>query len=90
MLKAVLEGIEPNGGIGNAIAGISQLQSPMMAGKGISIYLKVVTMGDSFTNFIATLGNLDGGLIVCPTGILAVGGTVVPGSACRRNNERLR
>ena len=50
----------------------------MMAGKGIPIFEGIARTGDSFTNFIATLGNLDGGpLLYAQTGILAVGGALV-------------
>ena len=81
-IKAVFEGIGSIiMGIGNAIAGIFLAigKAAMMAGKGISfIFEGIASMGDSFTNFIATLGNLDGGqLLYAATGILAVGGALV-------------
>lgn len=67
-------------GIGNAIAGIFTAigKAAMMAGKGIAfIFEGIAKMGDSFTNFIKEIGELNGGqLIMAAGGIMAVGGAL--------------
>ncbi len=68
-------------GIGNAIAGIFIAigKAAMMVGKGISfIFEGIAKMGDSFTNFIKAIGELNGGqLIMAAGGIMAVGAALL-------------
>ena len=80
-IQAVFEGIGSIiMGIGNAIASIFTAigKAAMMAGKGIAfIFEGIAKMGDSFTNFIKAIGELNGGqLLMAAGGIMAVGGAL--------------